>query len=67
MAKGSVRLKREPNYWELRAFAGRDPVSGRKRYVSRAIRGGKREANAALAQLVAEVDRDGVRTEATIS
>ncbi|MCP5034478.1 MAG: tyrosine-type recombinase/integrase [Actinomycetia bacterium] len=67
MAKGSIRLKREPDYWELRVYAGRDPVTNKRRYVSRGFRGGKREANNALAQLVAEVDREGIRTEATIS
>ena len=67
MAKGSMRLKREPEYWELRVYAGRDPVTKKNRYVSRAFRGGKRDANSALAQLVAEVDREGVRTEATIN
>lgn len=67
MAKGSLRLKREPDYWELRVYAGRDPVTNKRRYVSRAFRGGKRDANNALAQLVAEVDREGVRTEATIN
>ena len=67
MAKGSIRLKREPDYWELRVYAGRDPVTKKRRYVSRAFRGGKREANNALAQLVAEVDREGIRTDATIN
>ncbi len=66
MAKGSLRLKREPDYWELRAYAGRDPISGKKRYVTRVFRGGKREANSMLAQLVAEVDRAGPRTEGTV-
>ena len=66
MAKGSLRLKREPDYWELRAFAGRDPITGKKRYVTRGFRSGKREANSMLAQLVAEVDRAGARTEGTV-
>lgn len=66
MAKGSVRLKRGSDYWELRVFAGRDPVTGKKRYVTRGFRGGKREANNALAQLVAEVDREGAKTDGTI-
>lgn len=67
MAKGSLRLKREPDYWELRVYAGRDPVTDKRRYVSRAFRGGKRDANNALAQLVAEIDREGVSTEATVN
>jgi hypothetical protein len=26
--------------WELRVYAGRDPVSGRMRYLTRTVRGG---------------------------
>jgi len=40
--------------WELRIYAGRDPVTRRKRYPSRTVRGGKREAQRALAVLVVE-------------
>jgi len=57
--RGSIRLKREPNYWEVRAYAGADPETGRDRYVSRAIRGSRREAEKLLAQLVVQADRDG--------
>ena len=42
VARGSMRLKRDPGYWEFRAYAGRDPITGRPRYVSRMFRGGKR-------------------------
>jgi hypothetical protein len=54
-----MRLKRQPDYWELRAYAGPDPITARPRHVSRTFRGGKRESNKALAQLVAEVDSIG--------
>src|SRR6476620_8257517 len=57
--RGSVRLKREPDYWEVRAYAGVDPITGKDRYTSRTVRGGKREAEKLLAQLVTQVDRDG--------
>ena len=67
MAKGSIRLKRAPDYWELRVYSGRDPLTDKRRYVSRSFRGGKRDANNALAQLVAEVDREGVRAKATVA
>ncbi|MEM9655415.1 MAG: tyrosine-type recombinase/integrase, partial [Actinomycetota bacterium] len=67
MAGGSLRLKREPDYWEMRVYAGRDPVTGKRRYASRGFRGGKRDANAALAAFVAEVNRESVATnEATV-
>lgn len=53
---GSMR-QRGANSWELRVHAGRDEATGRKRYVTRTVRGGKREAAKALASLVAEVER----------
>ena len=55
---GSLR-SRGPHSWELRVHAGRDGSTGRKRYVTRTVRGGKREAERALAKLVTEVERGG--------
>jgi integrase len=51
---GSVR-QRAPGSWELRVHTGRDPLTGRKRYAHRTVKGTKREAQAALARLVTEV------------
>jgi len=42
--------------WNLRVYAGRDPVTGRKVSVERTVRGTKREASKVLAAMVAEVD-----------
>ena len=67
VARGSIRLKREPDYWELRAYAGPDPITARPRYVSRSFRGGKRDANKALAQLVAEIDSIGTQADQSVS
>jgi integrase len=67
MARGSLRLKRQPDYWELRAYAGPDPITARPRYVSRTFRGGKRDANKALAQLVAEVDSIGTHADQSVA
>lgn len=53
---GSLR-QRGDDSWQLRVFAGRDPLTGRKRYVERTVRGTKREASKALASLVTETDR----------
>ncbi len=53
--KGSMREKR-PGYWELRVFAGVDPLTGRKQYRTKTFRGTKRQASSALAVLVTEVD-----------
>ena len=50
-----MREKR-PGYWELRALAGADPLTGQKQYRTRTFRGTKRQASSALAVLVTEVD-----------
>jgi integrase len=62
-----MRLKRQPDYWELRAYAGPDPITARPRYVSRSFRGGKRDANKALAQLVAEIDSIGTQANQSVA
>jgi integrase len=48
--------ERSPGHWELRAFAGVDPLTGKQRRASRTFRGGEREAAKELNRLVAEVD-----------
>jgi integrase len=53
---GSMRQRGE-NSWNLRVYAGRDAVTGRKISVERTVRGNKREASKVLAAMVAEVDR----------
>lgn len=64
--RGSVRLKREPDYWEVRAYAGRDPATGKQRYVSRSIRGGKRDAQRLLSKLTNELDTHGPTSRQTV-
>lgn len=44
---GSVR-QRGKQSWEIRAFAGKDAETGKKRYVTRTVRGDRREAEVAL-------------------
>ena len=57
---------RQRGTWELRVYLGTDPVTGKKRYTSRTVRGGKRAAQRVLAELVTEAERDlSVRTNAT--
>jgi integrase len=53
---GSMRQRSEGS-WHLRAYLGRDPVTGRKRYVARTFHGTKREASKALAKLVSEAEK----------
>ncbi len=65
--RGSIRLKREPDYWEVRAYAGRDPATGKHRYVSRTVRGGKRDAQKLLASLTTELQTHGPTTRHTVN
>jgi integrase len=53
---GSMRQRGE-NSWNLRVYAGRDAITGRKVTIERTLRGNKREASKALAALVAEIDQ----------
>jgi len=50
----SGHLRARGDKWELRVYVGRDPISGRKKYLTRSVSGGKRDAQRALAQMVAE-------------
>jgi integrase len=53
--------------WQLRAFVGNDPVTGKPRQVARSFHGGDRAAAKALAVLVAEVEAGKFdRTTATV-
>ncbi|MGH9222321.1 MAG: tyrosine-type recombinase/integrase [Acidimicrobiales bacterium] len=60
-------MRQRGDAWELRVYVGRDAVSGRKRWVYKTVRGGKREAQRALTAMVAEADRGALaRTSATV-
>jgi len=60
-------LRRRGNAWELRAYVGRDSVTGQTRCRTRTFRGGKREAEAALSRFVDEVGATGVApSDATV-
>lgn len=52
---GSIRQRSERS-WQLRVHGGRDPITGRKRYVERTFHGTKRQAERALAALVTETE-----------
>ena len=53
--RGGLR-ERSPGIWEVRFEAGRDPLTGRRRQVSRSVKGTKREAQQVLNALVADAD-----------
>ena len=66
-AKSGTMRERSPGRWQLRAFAGRDPLTGKPRQVARTFVGGERAAAKALAALVAEVESGKFnRTTATV-
>ncbi|NND73462.1 MAG: site-specific integrase [Ilumatobacter sp.] len=53
--------------WELRVFLGNDPLTGKKRYATQTVRGGKRDAQRKLAEMVTEAERGlTARTTATV-
>lgn len=52
-------LRRRGNAWELRAYVGVDPITSRQKYLTRTFRGGKREAEEALARFTTEVSGGG--------
>ena len=39
-----------------RSFVGKDPVSGKKQYVTKTIRGERREAEVALGRMLGEIE-----------
>jgi len=57
--QGSMRQRGEGS-WELRVYLGRDPLTGQKRWTYKTLKGGKREAQRALAAMVADADGSGV-------
>jgi integrase len=63
--QGSMR--RRGDAWELIVYAGRDAVTGKKRYTSRTVRGGKRDAQRALSEMVGAASRGTLaKTNATV-
>jgi integrase len=57
---GSIR-QRGPRSWQVRVSAGKDPATGRYRYVAREVAGTKRDAQAVAAELASEVAKGGHR------
>lgn len=55
---GSLRQKTK-GVWEVRFDGGRDPLTGRRRQISRSVRGSKRDAQQVMNALVAEADAGG--------
>ena len=49
--RGNIR-RRSNGSWTIQVYSGKDPETGRKRYVSRTVRGSKKDAETALANLI---------------
>src|ERR1039457_4875503 len=49
-------LRKRGNSWELRAYAGTDPETGKRHWVSATVKGSRRAAQQELAELVSRVD-----------
>src|ERR1700722_11838872 len=59
--------ERSPGHWELRAFAGPDPVTGKPQQVGETFIGTDKQAGKALARLVPKGGAGGFnRTTATV-
>lgn len=59
--------ERRPGVFELRAYAGRDPVTGRKVYRTRTIRAaGQREAEREAARFALDLADNGPRASSTV-
>ena len=64
--KGFMRERGES--WELRVYLGRDPVTGKKRYATKTVRGGKRKAQRMLATMITDAERGPTpRSSATVA
>jgi integrase len=61
-----IRQKR-PGYYEVRVYGGKDPLTGRQRQVSRAVRGTLKEAQALRAALITEVETQGVAASSNVT
>lgn len=59
--KGSIR-KRSSGSWEVRVFAGVDPRTGKKRWVSRTAHGSLSDAEALAAELIVGVNQGTLAT-----
>lgn len=54
MARGHIRARGDA--WELRVSAGSDPLTGKRRVVTRTFRGSRKAAEQALTRLLGELD-----------
>ncbi len=60
MARGSIRQRSKvrKDSWTVQIYLGRDPITGKKRYHSDAVKGTKAHTERRLTELQREVDTD---------
>ncbi len=63
---GSIQ-QRGAGSWRIKVYVGRDPVTRRKRYAERTVKGTKTDAKRALAKLVTEVSEGRVANSGAIT
>jgi hypothetical protein len=57
----------DSGHWQIRAFSGTDPSTGKPRQVARTVIGSEKDAGKALSSLIAEVEAGKFnRTSATL-
>jgi hypothetical protein len=61
-----IREKR-PGYFEVLVYAGIDPKTGRSRYASKTVRGSVRDANAARAELLTNIEQHVIDSRHTVA
>lgn len=49
--------QRSKHSYTLRVYLGRDPTTGKKRYMTETVRGTKRQAQRRLAEIISEINR----------
>lgn len=59
MSRGHIRDRSGPKgpAWEVRAYAGTNPETGKPRIISRTVRTGKRDAQRVLNQILTDIDK----------
>ncbi len=61
-------IRKRGDAWELRVYVGVDAVTGKKRYATKSIRGGKRDAERALVEFAVDAQRGKLsRTNTTVA
>jgi len=57
--RGSIRQRGESS-WELRVFVGVDPLTSKRQYVTRTVRGTRRDAEVECTKLLRQIDEGAV-------